>query len=228
MICGANLLSLLPLYVTAATSADDYHAKPTGVGQPSLGIEAIVVEPSTGVKLTEVGAKGELWIRGPGRAKGYWNRKEATEEAFLADGWFRTGDVAYIDADGCIFIVDRVKDIIIRGGENISTGQVENAIYNHKDVLDCAVVALPEPSLGERVAAVCVISQGVPLPSPKDVIAAAAKSLPRYAVPEYVWVRREPLEKNQNGKTLKKAVQAEVIARAQKEGFKPQSRESKM
>ncbi|UZJ54088.1 hypothetical protein CBS101457_003408 [Exobasidium rhododendri] len=213
----------------AATNAiaDDYHAKPTSVGYLNLGVEIAIVDPQTEIRL-QTGERGEIWFKSPCRAKGYWNRPKENEATFLPDGWLRTGDIGYVDSDGCVFIVDRVKDIIIRGGENIACSQVENAVYSHKGVLDCTVVALPEPSLGERVAVVCVVAEGADLPTSEQIISAASKSLPRYAVPEYVWVRREPLERNLNGKVLKAVVRNAVLARAEEEGWKAPSRDSKL
>lgn len=158
-----------------------------------------------------------------------------------------------------MYIVDRAKDIIVRGGENISCAQVENAVYTHPDILDCAVVSIPEKRMGERVAAVCVPRDpSKELPSEKSIIEAARKVLPKvracsdvrivllgrtltapcllcpqqHAVPEYVWVRKEPLERNPSGKVLKPIVRQAVRQRAQEQGWSPpdpsQSRASKM
>lgn len=169
------------------------------------------MDPASG-KHVKQGDSGELWIRTPGRALGYWNRPEDTAAAFLDDGWFRSGDLARIDEDGFLYIVDRVKDIIVRGGENISCTQVETAVYAHPSVLHCVAVAVPDERLGEKVAVVCVPHEGTTdLPSEGEIIAAAAKTLPKYALPEYVWVRRDPLERNQSGKVLRNTVRQACI-----------------
>lgn len=118
------------------------------------------------------------------RIQCYWNRPQATAEAFLPDGWFRSGDLAKIDEEGFVYIVDRAKDIIVRGGENISCAQVENAVYRHPDILDCAVVSIPDKRLGERVAAVCVPRDpSKELPSEESIIEAAKKVLPKVSLP---------------------------------------------
>ena len=108
------------------------------------------------------GARGELCIKSPANILGYWNKPEATAEAFV-DGWFHTGDVAYLDEEGFLYIVDRIKDIIIRGGENISCLEVEAAIYAHPGVHEVAVFGLPDARLGEIVGAAVVLREGVEL-----------------------------------------------------------------
>ena len=102
---------------------------------------------------------GELWIKGPNVVRGYWNKPEETAKSFTK-GWLRSGDIARIDEEGFVFIVDRAKDMIIRGGENVYSVIVEAAIFEHPDVADCAVVGLPHPTLGEEVAAVVVLRPG--------------------------------------------------------------------
>ena len=107
-----------------------------------------------------VGERGELCIKSPCNILGYWNKPEATAEAFV-DGWFHTGDVAYLDEDGFLYIVDRIKEIIIRGGENISCLEVEAAIYAHPGIHEAAVFGLPDERLGEIVGAAVVLREGV-------------------------------------------------------------------
>ena len=103
--------------------------------------------------------RGELWIKGPQVVRGYWNRPEETAQVFTK-GWLHTGDVARLDTDNFIYIVDRAKDMIIRGGENVYSVQVEAALFEHPAVADCAVIGVPEPTLGEEVGAVVVLRPG--------------------------------------------------------------------
>ena len=110
---------------------------------------------------------GELWIKGPNVIRGYWNKPEETARSF-SKGWLRTGDIARIDDEGFIYIVDRKKDVIIRGGENVYSVMVEAAIFEHPDVADCAVVGVPHDPLGEEVAAVIVLRPGRDLEGRRD------------------------------------------------------------
>jgi len=114
--------------------------------------------------------------------------------------------------------------MIIRGGENIATVQVEDAVYNHKAIADCAAVPLPERTLGERVAVVCVVRPGEEMPSEEDVLAAASKSLAPFQRPEYLWIRTEPLERNANGKVDRKVVAKATAERAAKQGWVPKEK----
>ncbi|PWN32579.1 acetyl-CoA synthetase-like protein [Meira miltonrushii] len=197
--------------VALGLGVDDYHARPSSAGVPPVGVEVIIVDPASMERVKD-GEQGELWIRSPGRAQGYWNRSKDTAEAFLPDGWFRSGDLAVVDPkDGFFYIVDRLKEIIVRKGENISCGQVENAVYSHPGVLHCAAVAIPDGSGGETVAVVCTPKDGQQLPTPEEVIEQASKHLPKYAVPEFVWIRKEELERNPNGKIVRAAVRKATI-----------------
>ena len=116
--------------------------------------------------------RGELWIKGPNVVRGYWNRPEETAKTFTR-GWLHTGDVARLDEDNFIYIVDRAKDMIIRGGENVYSVQVEAALFEHPAVADCAVIGVPHPTLGEEVGAVVVLRPGAKvtadeLPAPRE------------------------------------------------------------
>ena len=103
-----------------------------------------------------LGSVGELWTRGPNNVRGYWNKPEETAKAFT-DGWFHTGDAARLDEDGFVYVVDRIKDVVLRGGENVYSAEVEAAIFEHPDVADVAIVGVPHTSLGEEVAAVVIL-----------------------------------------------------------------------
>ena len=145
---------------------------------------------------------GELWIKGPNVIRGYWNKPEETAGAF-SKGWLRTGDIARIDEDGFIYIVDREKDIIIRGGENIYSVIVEAAIFEHPDVADCAVVGVPHPTLGEEVAAVIVLRPGRVVEA-EEITRHVAARLAKFEVPTRVFFRAIALPRNPQGKVLKR------------------------
>ncbi|CBQ70282.1 related to 4-coumarate--CoA ligase 1 [Sporisorium reilianum SRZ2] len=189
-------------------ASDDYLARPTSAGRPPPTIEMRIVDPDT---LTEVanGQTGEIWIRGPSVALGYWGKHAATQEAFTRDGYFRTGDLGRKEDDGFIYVMDRSKHIIIRGGENISGTEVETAIYAERRIIDCAAVPIPDERFGETVGIVCVPraeNQTHNRPTEEDVLAVARKLLPKHEVPDFVWIRDEPLERNANGKVDKAIV----------------------
>ena len=137
----------------------DYVARPDSVGRPVQGVEVRVVDPGTGVDV-ESGEIGELWFRGAVIARGYWNKPEATAEAFT-DGWFHTGDLGYVDAEGFVYVVDRLKDVVIRGGENVYCAEVEAVLFEHPAVGDVAVIGMPHRELGEQVAAIVEPKPGV-------------------------------------------------------------------
>lgn len=138
-----------------------YIARPSSAGRPVPAVTEFKVIDEQGRSLPQ-GERGELCIKSTANILGYWNKPEATAEAFI-DGWFHTGDVGYIDEDGFVYIVDRIKEIIIRGGENISCIEVEAAIYSHPDVYEAAVFGLPDERLGEIVGAVVVPRDGTTL-----------------------------------------------------------------
>ncbi|MAE94123.1 MAG: AMP-dependent synthetase [Deltaproteobacteria bacterium] len=149
-----------------------------------------------------VGEVGELCVKGAQVIRGYLNRPEATAEA-IVDGWLRTGDIARIDEDGFIFIVDRAKDMVLRGGENVYCAEVEAALFEHEAVAECAVFGVPDDRLGEEVAAAIVLAEGAS-PSADDLRAHCAERIAKYKIPRYIWLRREPLPRNASGKFLKK------------------------
>ncbi len=169
--------------VAAAVAGDDYSSRPESTGLPPPGVELAIMDPDSLVAVPQ-GETGELWVRGPGVAKGYWNRPQANAEAFLPDGWYRTGDIARLDKEGFVYILDRRKDMVIRGGENISCVMVENAIYQHPAVQECSVVPFACPQLGERVGAVVKLREdGKGKVQIEDLLAVAAKHLPKVSQP---------------------------------------------
>ncbi len=165
----------------------------------TVGFAAPVVD----LKLEE-GADdvGELLIRGPNVVKGYWGKPEATAEAF-AGGWLHSGDLARIDADGFVQIVDRKKDMVNRGGENVYCVEVENALAAHPAVFEVAVMGVADVMMGEKVGAVIVPKPGT-TPSVPEILEFAKTKLADFKVPQYVALRTEPLPRNPGGKILKK------------------------
>ena len=152
------------------------------------------------------GELGELWVRGPNVVKGYWRQPEATVAAFT-DGWFHTGDVGRMDEQGFIYLVDRLKDMIIRGGENVYCAEVEAALSEHPAVVSACVFGLPDDVLGEQVAAAVEIhpSAAVTEQALREFV---AQRLAAYKVPARIWMRAEPLPTGATGKVLKKEIKA--------------------
>ena len=148
------------------------------------------------------GERGEVCIQSPANVLGYWNKPEATAEAFI-DGWFHTGDVGYMDEDGFVYIVDRIKEIIIRGGENISCLEVEAAIYAHPAVFEAAVFGLPDERLGESVGAAIVLKPGGEL-SADGLREYLAEHLAAFKIPEHLFFRDEQLPRIASGKIFKR------------------------
>ena len=144
----------------------------------------------------------ELWVRGSPVIKGYINRPEATAEA-ITDGWLHTGDIAFLDQDGFIHLVDRAKDMVLRGGENVYCAEVENAIFEHPDVAECVVFAVPDDRLGEEVGAAIHPKPGTS-PDAASIREHCRGLLASYKVPRYLWFMDDPLPRNASGKFLKR------------------------
>ena len=168
------------------------------------------VVPAVDVRLSETGADGvgELLVRGPNVTPGYWTQGGPPDRAAFDGSWLRSGDLARIAPDGFVQIVDRIKDVIIRGGESVYSAEVERAIAAHADVLDVAVLGIPDPVAGEKVAAALVVppDRNVDL---RAVLRFARLSLARYKVPELVSVWTRPLPRNPGGKVMKPQVRAQ-------------------
>ncbi|CAO1635260.1 unnamed protein product [Sympodiomycopsis kandeliae] len=207
--------------LAAGCYQDDYMNWPDSCGMPPPTTDIKIMNPDSLIEMPQ-GKSGEIWVRGPGIATGYWNRPKATAEVFLPDGFYRTGDVGYVNTHGALFIQDRVKDLIIRGGENISCTVVENALYSQTDVMECAAVGLPDSNWGERVSVFVVPRQGVDASklNVDDLKRSATKQLSKHQVPEFIHVQAEPLPKNSGGKVDKKILrdQLKQIAREKKWG----------
>ncbi|MEV2275315.1 long-chain fatty acid--CoA ligase [Nocardiopsis sp. NPDC049922] len=179
--------------------AADSVRKAGSAGRPSVFTDVRIVRPD----LTDAspGEPGEIVVQGPNVMRGYWGRPDDTARAHTADGWFRTGDVATADAEGFVYIVDRAKDMIISGGENIYPAEVENVLHEHPDVLECAVIGVPDERWGEVGRAVVVPRPGSN-PTEKDVLAHFEGRLARYKVPRSV-VFTDELPRNATGKLRK-------------------------
>ena len=189
-----------------ANSGEMYFEHPDSVGKAVPGTDVRIVDP--GGLDAPAGEIGELWVRGPNVVRGYWNSPAATSEAFT-DGWFHTGDLGYIDAGGYVYVVDRLKDVVIRGGENVYCAEVENVLFQHPAVFDAAVIGLPDPVLGEQVAAVIQPRPGSGADA-DDIRAFAAARLAGFKVPTRVVLRDEPLPRNAVGKVLKRELRGEL------------------
>jgi long-chain acyl-CoA synthetase len=184
----------------------DYLARPASSGRCSAVMELKVVGDD-GRELPR-GERGELLVRGTALFTGYWRRPEVDAQVFV-DGWFRTGDVAYLDDEGYLFIVDRIKDLIIRGGENIGCGHVEAVLQMHPDVVEAAVYAVPDERLGEEVGATVY---GDPSLEPEALRAFLSEHLARFEVPRYLRLATAPLPRTASGKILKRQLRDEAVA----------------
>ncbi|HPA91456.1 MAG TPA: class I adenylate-forming enzyme family protein [Quisquiliibacterium sp.] len=185
-------------------SAEDYVHRPDSSG-PALPVCDMKVVAPDGSTLP-AGEVGELWVRGPNVVRGYWNKPEATAATFV-DGWLRTGDLARLDDEGFVFIVDRMKDMIIRGGENIYCIEVEDALYRHPAVMDAALIGLPHHSLGEEPAAVVALKPGAQA-TEAELRAHVAGLLAAFKVPVRIVFQPGTLPRNANGKIMKKDLKA--------------------
>jgi long-chain acyl-CoA synthetase len=167
-------------------------------GQPAVGVDVVVVG-ADGHELP-VGEVGEVAIRGPNVMAGYWN-KPAETAAALVDGWYRSGDLGYRDEEDYIFLVDRAKDMIVTGGENVYSTEVEDVLYRHPAVLEAAVFGVPDPTWGEAVHAVVVPRAPVDV---DQLLAHCRAAIAGYKVPKQIDLRDEPLPKSGAGKVLKR------------------------
>ena len=185
----------------ASFNHPDSQRKPGSIGTPIEGVEMRLVDPDG--KDVPPGEVGEIAIRGHNVMKAYWKRPEATAEA-IPDGWFRTGDLARTDSDGYFFIVDRKKELIIRGGYNVYPREVEEALYEHPSVAEVAVVGIPHDSLGEEVGAAVALKPGLSA-TPEELQAFAKERVAAYKYPRRVWLV-DQLPKGPTGKILRRSV----------------------
>jgi len=195
---GLTETSSLTSFLPDEEAAD--HADSVGFAMPVVDVALDEPDRDTGV--------GELLVRGPNVVSGYWNKPDANAETFV-DGWLHTGDLARIDQDGLLYIVDRKKDMINRGGENVYSLEVENVLASAPGVAEAAVVAVPDEMMGEKVGAVVVPAPGAEL-DVAAVIAYCRAHLADFKVPQYIDVREQPLPRNPGGKLLKAALRADT------------------
>ena len=186
-----------------------YLANPYSTGRVVPAVTDFRIEGEDGQVLA-LGERGELCIKSPANVLGYWNKPEATAEAFV-NGWFHTGDVAYMDEEGFVYIVDRIKEIIIRGGENISCIEVEAAIYKHPGIHEVAVFGLPDERLGEIVGAAIVLREGAEMTT-DDLRDYLRQHLASFKIPAHVWFRAEQLPRIASGKIFKRQIKADYAA----------------
>jgi long-chain acyl-CoA synthetase len=196
--------------IGAGIGGEDYLARPASSGRCALVLQLKVVD-ETGHALP-AGQRGELLVRGSSVFPGYWNQPEANARSFVDGDWFRTGDVAWLDEEGFLFIVDRIKDLIIRGGENIGCGQVEAALLLHPQVHEAAVYAVPDERMGEEVGATVHGAPGLDLEALRSFL---AQHLARFEIPRYLQLAAEPLPRTPSGKILKRQIQQAALAAMQ-------------
>jgi long-chain acyl-CoA synthetase len=184
---------------------EDYLHRPDSAGPP-VPVSDLKIVASDGVTELPVGEVGELWARGPQIVIGYWNKPEASAETFVG-GWVRTGDLARVDDEGFLTLVDRAKDMIIRGGENIYSIEVENVLYQYPGVIDAALIGIPHHTLGEEPAAVVHLAPGAQA-TEEQLKAWVKERLAIFKTPVRIVFLDQPLPRNANGKILKKDLKA--------------------
>ncbi len=184
----------------ASFNHPDRERKPGSIGTPIEGVEMKLVD-ETGSDLA-LGEVGEILIRGHNVMKGYWRNPEATAEAISAEGWFRSGDLARMDEEGYFFIVDRKKDLIIRGGYNVYPREIEEVLYSHPAVREAAVVGVPHAELGEEVGAAVAFKPGA-VATAEELRDFVKEQMAAYKYPRLVWFVDE-LPKTATGKILKR------------------------
>jgi long-chain acyl-CoA synthetase len=204
---GAKVLEGYGLSETTAVASfnrPDRERKPGSIGQPVGDFEMKAVDDD-GDEVPQ-GEVGEIVLRGSAVMSGYWNRPDATAEAFDEEGWFRTGDMARVDADGYFFIVDRKKELIIRGGFNVYPREIEEVLYEHPAVREAAVVGIPHASMGEEVGAAVALKEGAEA-TPDELRDHVKERVAAYKYPREVWFV-EDLPKGPTGKILKREIEA--------------------
>ena len=192
--------------VSGDTFNDQSHtlSKIGSVGKPVVNLDVKILGPDDAP--AEPGAQGEIALRGPKVVSGYWKNPEASAAAFTADGWFRTGDIGHLDKDGYLYIDDRKKDMIVSGGENVATSEVERVLYEHDAVLEAAVVAMPDERWGEVPRAFVVLLPGAEI-TEQDLIAHCRSRLAGFKTPKQI-AFLDALPRNPSGKVLKRELRA--------------------
>ena len=191
--------------IGAAIGGLTYLERPASSGRCAAVLDLRIIDEA-GHTLPAHG-RGELLVRGTSVFRGYWNRPDVNAQAFV-DGWFRTGDVAYLDDEGFLFIVDRIKDLIIRGGENIGCGHVEAALVKHPQVYEAAVYGVPDERLGEEVGATVYADPSLDIEALRAFL---GEHLARFEVPRFLLTSPDPLPRTASGKILKKDLRAKAL-----------------
>ena len=190
-----------------AITGSDYLSHPTSTGRATWPM--IVEVRDENLKPVPTGQSGEIWFFGPMLIRGYWNRPDATAET-IVDGWLRSGDLGRLDADGYVYVEDRVKDMILRAGDNVYGAEVESAIYEHPAVHEAAVFGVPHERLGEEVGVAILPNAGMTL-TPEELWAFLDAKIAKYKIPTQVVIMTEPLPRNAAGKFLKRELQQHVV-----------------
>ncbi len=189
--------------IISASAGDYFVDRPNSAGivMPNFEIKIIGSEGNA----LPLGEAGEVVVRGAQVIKGYLNRPEATAET-IVDGWLYTGDIGYLDEDNFVYLVDRAKDMVLRGGENVYCSEVETALYKSEAVAECAVFAVPDERLGEEVGAAIFPAEGTQ-PTAEEIREFCNTNLAAFKIPRYIWILNEPLPRNASGKFVKKELQ---------------------
>jgi long-chain acyl-CoA synthetase len=190
-----------------AITGSDYLSHPTSTGRASWPMMVEVRDEN--LKPVPTGQSGEIWFFGPMLIRGYWNRPDATAET-IVDGWLRSGDLGRLDADGFVYVEDRVKDMILRAGENVYGAEVESAIYEHPAIHEAAVFGVPHERLGEEVGVAILVNDGMTL-TPEELWAFLDVKIAKFKIPTQVVIMSEPLPRNAAGKFLKRELQQHVV-----------------
>ena len=190
-----------------AITGSDYLSHPTSTGRASWPMFVEVRDEN--LKPVPTGQSGEIWFFGPMLIRGYWNRPDATAET-IVDGWLRSGDLGRLDADGYVYVEDRVKDMILRAGENVYGAEVESAIYEHPAIHEAAVFGVPHERLGEEVGVAILVNDGMTL-TPEELWAFLDVKIAKFKIPTQVVIMSEPLPRNAAGKFLKRELQQHVV-----------------
>ena len=190
-----------------AITGSDYLSHPTSTGRASWPMFVEVRDEN--LKPVPTGQSGEIWFFGPMLIRGYWNRPDATAET-IVDGWLRSGDLGRLDADGYVYVEDRVKDMILRAGENVYGAEVESAIYEHPAVHEAAVFGVPHERLGEEVGVAILVNDGMTL-TPEELWTFLDVKIAKFKIPTQVVIMSEPLPRNAAGKFLKRELQQHVV-----------------
>ncbi len=181
--------------------------RPMAAGRVPMPMQAEIRDPAT-FEVLPVGERGEIWFKGVNLIRGYWNRPDATAET-IVDGWLRTGDIGHLDEDGLVYVDDRLKDMVVRGGENVYCAEVEAAIYEHPAVMEAAVLGVPHERLGEEVATVIVLNDGASL-TREELVEFLSARLASFKIPTVIDIRTSSLPRNPAGKFLKRELRGEL------------------